>query len=414
MTLARHRARLAAGLVAVVAASSLAACANPEKGEPGKQPTKASASPATTGHTAEQTSGHAADPAHAVAAPGKLVGAQYGDDLLFVSDKTIPDDLLKKITGVEVNKKKGVVAYNQFSYGQFPVENRFFNLAAVDSADFRRFTGNDNARFQDQWDRVAGGEVAVAQKLQKQLPIDAKGFLSVNKQKIHVGAWSPAGVDSVDAIVNEKWGESLGPPKGNALIVNTGPTSPQVVRERIEKAIGTKTLSIIALDIVAQTGIDPEAVSTVVPVGSFGDAVGSYRYRPIGGGRVQPEAAWVQAHIATEQVPVIGSMTCNKAIFPQLKAALREIVAADLAKEIHPGEYAGCYYPRFIAGTTTLSNHSFGLAFDINVPGNQRGTVGQMHRGVVAILKKWGFAWGGDWAYTDPMHFELARIVQPG
>ncbi len=75
-----------------------------------------------------------------------------------------------------------------------------------------------------------------------------------------------------------------------------------------------------------------------------------------------------------------------------------------------PGEYAGCYYPRFIAGSTTLSNHSFGLALDLNVPGNQRGTVGEIDREVVAIFKKWGFAWGGDWGYTDPMHFELGQI----
>ena len=79
-----------------------------------------------------------------------------------------------------------------------------------------------------------------------------------------------------------------------------------------------------------------------------------------------------------------------------------------------PGEYAGCYYPRFIAGTTKLSNHSFGLALDLNVPGNQRGTVGEMDRRVVAVFEKWGFTWGGHWRYTDPMHFEANAIVNPG
>jgi hypothetical protein len=54
------------------------------------------------------------------------------------------------------------------------------------------------------------------------------------------------------------------------------------------------------------------------------------------------------------------------------------------------------------------------MAVDLNVPGNQRGTVGQMDRRVVAIFKKWGFAWGGDWSYTDPMHFEMAEVVRPG
>ena len=31
----------------------------------------------------------------------------------------------------------------------------------------------------------------------------------------------------------------------------------------------------------------------------------------------------------------------------------------------------------------------------------------------MAIFQKWGFTWGGDWRYTDPMHFELNSIVTP-
>lgn len=47
------------------------------------------------------------------------------------------------------------------------------------------------------------------------------------------------------------------------------------------------------------------------------------------------------------------------------------------------------------------------------MPGNQRGTFGEMSRAVVAIFKKWGFAWGGDWGYTDPMQFEMNAIADP-
>ena len=35
-----------------------------------------------------------------------------------------------------------------------------------------------------------------------------------------------------------------------------------------------------------------------------------------------------------------------------------------------------------------------------------------MDRTVVAVFKKWGFRWGGDWRYTDPMHFELGTIIR--
>jgi chromosomal replication initiation ATPase DnaA len=84
-----------------------------------------------------------------------------------------------------------------------------------------------------------------------------------------------------------------------------------------------------------------------------------------------------------------------------------EFVIASSAEA--PGDVDGTV----TAGSTTLSNHAFGLALDLNVPGNQRGSVGQMDRGVVAIFKSWGFTWGGDWGYTDPMHFEMNRLVRP-
>jgi hypothetical protein len=42
---------------------------------------------------------------------------------------------------------------------------------------------------------------------------------------------------------------------------------------------------------------------------------------------------------------------------------------------------------------------------------NYRGIEGTMDRRIVDIFKRWGFAWGGDWKYTDPMHFELSTIL---
>ncbi|MBM9459880.1 M15 family metallopeptidase [Nocardioides sp. zg-536] len=392
---------------------SLAACG--ASGDASDDPSKAAATAdGLSGGVPSDIPSDAADPDRAVSAPGKFDGTLYGDDLLVVSDETIDTELLKQVTGVTVRGKPGVAAYEQLSYGQFSIENKVFNIAAVDPGRYRAFTGQRSAEFADQWERLAGGEVAVAQRLQKDLPVDDKGYLEIGKHSIHVGAYSPAEVDSVDVMVNEKWGAELDLPRRNAVVINTGIASPQAVREQIEKKVGKDKLSIIALDIVAQRGLDLDTFQTVVPVGSFSDAVGVFRYNPIGGGRIAPDPAWVKKYIVTEAVPILGRVTCNRHMMPQLKAALAEVQRRGLADEIHADEYAGCYYPRFIAGSSSLSNHSFGLALDFNVPGNQRGTVGEMNREVVAIFKLWGFAWGGDWSWTDPMHFELARIVSPG
>lgn len=405
--------RLTVGLASAAALLALTACGTPQGAE--KDPEgDPSAAAGTTGAATAGASAKVADPAHAVAPPGPFDGKQYGDDLLLVSQDPLSEDDLAAITGVRVRGKKGVAAYTRLSYGQFTVENKYFNIAAVDPGEYRRFTGNESATFQEQWDRIAGGEVAIPKALEQELVPDSSGYLSVDEEKIHLGALFGGGVDGVDAVVNAKWGDALGLPEDNAVLINTGLSSPQVVRKKIEKAFGADRFSISALDIVAQRGLDLDTFQTVVPVGTFRDAIGVFRYTPIGGGRIAPDPAWVKSHIVTEAVPILGLVTCNKYLMPQLKAALAEIVTSKLADKIHPGEYAGCYYPRFIAGSTQLSNHSFGLALDFNVPGNQRGTVGQMDRAVVAIFKRWGFAWGGDWAYTDPMHFELARIVNPG
>jgi hypothetical protein len=239
------------------------------------------------------------------------------------------------------------------------------------------------------------------------VPIDDDGYLLLGSSEedplIHVGAYAPQ-IPTVDLVVNAAWGEELGLTDPNALLVSARDSTPQALSKPVGRLAGD--LAPQNLDIASRLGLDPDAVQVAVPVGTFADAVGTFRYTVLGGGRIAPEPGWVNSHITTEVVPILGSVTCNRAIFPQLKAALGEIVARGLADEIHPDEYAGCYYPRFIAGSTTLSNHAFGLALDLNVPGNQRGTVGQIDRDVVDIFKSWGFGWGGDWNYTDALRDE--------
>jgi hypothetical protein len=213
-------------------------------------------------------------------------------------------------------------------------------------------------------------------------------------------------------VVNETWIPTLGMTPDNAMLVRTGGTAPSGVRDAVEQAVGSE-VSVQLVDLATRRGLDPSAVQVAVVTGSVADAVGVYRYSVLGGGRIAPDPAWVAEHITTETVPILGSVTCNEVMFPQLKAALQEVIDRGLESAIHPDQFAGCFYPRFIAGSTTLSNHAFGLALDINAVENGRGTAGRLPRGVVEAFQKWGFTWGGDWQYTDPMHFEMNSVVSP-
>lgn len=402
----RHVVRLAAaGLSCAVA---LSGCGSGGRARPAAEKPTVSVSASPSARVPPRAT-VVADPAHAVAAPGPRTGALVPADLLVVSSDPIPAAAIARITAT-----RGVSGVAQVSLANVSVEDRLLRVMAVDPSTYRNFTELRAADNQVLWERVAGGEVAVDLSLRKSVPLDADGNVTLGADadapRIHLGAWAPQ-VAGVDAVVNEKWGKALGVVAGNALLVTTTSTAPDRVVKPIQQLVGADA-SVQRLDVVARLGLDIDAVQTAVVVGSVAQAVGRYTYRVAGGGRVIPSAEWVRTHISTQVVPILGAVTCNNALFPQLKAALAEVQERGLGSTIHV--YSGCYNPRFIAGTHSISNHAFGLAIDIDAPQNGRGTAGQINRGVVQIFQKWGFTWGGDWHYTDPMHFEMNRLVHPG
>ncbi len=409
MGVAQHRARLALLSAVVVVAAACTAPAEESSDDASNAASSTSAPP--SGSPSEQTQVLYERPT--VDPPGKLDGALTGDDLLVVGSDTLPEELIDEVQRIKVEGRRGVTASYQFSLVQIPVENKVLDVAAVDVAEYRKFTRSDSAQFQEQWDRVADGEMAVTDALSGRLPVDKDGYVSLATgaatNKIHVASYYPQ-VGTIDGVVNSGWADELGMVEGNALVIHTGTVSPQAVNKKLRKLLG-EGMSVYEIDAVGEYGLDTNAIQVANTVGTFSEAVGVFRYTVLGGGRIAPEAAWVREHIVTETLPLLGQLTCNKQMMPQLREAMLEIQRDGLGPEIR--YHVGCYYPRFIAGSTTLSNHSFGLAIDINSLENQRGTVGEMHPVVVQIMKKWGFAWGGDWNFTDPMHFELARIVRP-
>lgn len=403
------RVRQARGVAATaVLALLLGACSD---GSAAPEPDPSPASETSGGTPSRTPAVPVADPEHAVAPPGKRDGRLWSADILVQWDQPLDDDLVKQI-----EKLKGVAHTERIGLGQVSLENRVLTVASVDPGDYRHFTQADVADFQEAWDRVAGGEMAIDQRVAKRLA-DDDGMIRLGSEEgsptLHVGAYTPQ-IPTIDMVVNTAWADDIEMATDNGLLISTDDITPATIRRPLERLVG-KDVSVQMLDVASRLGLDPDAKLTAIPTGgTLGSVVGTYRYTVIGGGRIAPEPSWVAANIRTEVVPILGSVRCHKDLFPQLRAALLEVQQRGLSSEINPGEYAGCYYPRFIANTTTLSNHSFGLALDLNVPGNGRGTVGEMDRDVVAIFKTWGFAWGGDWRYTDPMHFELSEVKAVG
>lgn len=116
-----------------------------------------------------------------------------------------------------------------------------------------------------------------------------------------------------------------------------------------------------------------------------------------------------------KNVPASGKIQFHRLGAEQLQSLFNDWEKADLIKNIL--SYEGSYVPRYVRGSrTTLSNHSFGTAFDINYAWNKLGQVpalvGQKGsvREMVAIANKNGFYWGGHFSRMDGMHFEVAVV----
>lgn len=104
-------------------------------------------------------------------------------------------------------------------------------------------------------------------------------------------------------------------------------------------------------------------------------------------------------------------------------AAALERVAARLAKSPELLPYlqpsAGTFNWREVAGTHRLSNHSFGIAIDLNVThahywrwskefkaGKPLVYQNEIPLRIVQAFEAEGFIWGGKWYHYDTMHFE--------
>jgi hypothetical protein len=129
---------------------------------------------------------------------------------------------------------------------------------------------------------------------------------------------------------------------------------------------------------------------------------------PYGVDWIRLDPAFVRRHIVSRRVPILGSVTCHRAMIRPLRAALGSLARRGLSRLVDPGDYAGCYAPRRIQPSGQLSLHAWGVAIDLNAAANPFLGRSRQDRRLVRAMERHGFTWGGDWpTRPDPMHFEL-------
>ena len=129
---------------------------------------------------------------------------------------------------------------------------------------------------------------------------------------------------------------------------------------------------------------------------------------PVGPDWVTPDPAWLRRDIRSARVPILGTVTCHRRMIPALRRAMADLERRGLAHLVDPGDYAGCYAPRRIPTSGTLSLHAWGLAVDLNASRNPQGSPPHQDLRLVHVMERHGFSWGGRWpTVPDGMHFEF-------
>jgi len=293
-----------------------------------------------------------------------------------------------------------------FGAGTVLVGGKQVRAAAVDPSVFRAFAAKGTAESDPVWNALARGEVVASHKLAAAMKLPLGGQVKAGPAgSLRLGALATTGIPGTDVIVGQETGKTLGLRPGSAVLLGAGTGVDAVQLAGKVRAIAGDTGTV---DLLTAPAANPVAFLTGTRAAK---AFGAFSYRYFPDGTIQPDAAWVSRNISSASVPIFGQVTCHRLMLPQLRGALQDVVAAGLSSSLHT--YDGCYVPRFIESNPdrSVSLHTWGIAIDMDASTNYRGIRGTMDPRIVAIFKRWGFRWGGDWSYTDPMHFEIGALL---
>ncbi len=276
---------------------------------------------------------------------------------------------------------------------------------AVDPGEYAPFL--PDARRSQVLDALRAGKAVLGSTSADLRRLGPGGSISFGDRTVDVGAVVPDEVVGwSEILVSRPVGARLGIAHDRYLLAMAGDG---MTSERFHQLIaglippGTPLRTVAPGDttyVRVASGVNPPVVMKEV----FGEFAASPRSDDPAFLTMSP--AWYDANIQTRSVPLLGDVTCNKALFPMLIGALTQVKDEGLGSEIHV--YSGCYAPRTVARSDIAppSQHAWGAAIDINAPENPYGATPTMDHRIVKIFEHWGFIWGGGFLIPDGMHFE--------
>jgi hypothetical protein len=222
-------------------------------------------------------------------------------------------------------------------------------------------------------------------------------------------------VGAAELMVSRATGARIGVRRDRYLLLQTNTARPPTSRRlavRLRRLLPA-SLGAGRLVQVRAPGETPyfRAGDAVMPPVLIKALFGEFAARPAPGrpGYLEIDPTWVAQHIVTVRLPVVGTVTCNRALIPQLRAAMADLRDRGLASLVQSAD--GCLAPKYVNRdpTAMISHHAWGIAIDLNASTNPYGAPPHQDPRLVHVMERWGFIWGGTFIVPDGNHFEYRR-----
>ncbi len=233
-----------------------------------------------------------------------------------------------------------------------------------------------------------------------------------------VGVLPDVFVGAAELVVNRATGSTIGVTQNRYLLfqptAGLQPTEQQYekrLRAVLPPGLAYPVVQVRAPGEAAFLRADDESLPPALIKRRFGEWSGLPQAGDTGVIEIDP--TWIQEHIVTVTIPVLGRVSCNKKFLPPLRGAMKDVVAEGLEATIH--SFDGCFLAQFDVSSpwAPIAHEAWGAAVDVNADTNRFGSPPVQDPGLVSIMERWGLAWGGDLIVPDGQHFEYVSRPSP-